>query len=316
MVGVWHTDLPRNQNGSLSSPILFSDATANPDILRRVLGEEVTDITPRKAIRHHKRVLQIPLDIKRTTKSSTFLQSVRGILLTFPNKQRVGLIGHRPHVQVIDQLGAMLRPRIVKTTYFGSGDDRASNAWLEENLDLLLVIGTPRIAPADLRTRMIQLGLDSVPAARWVNRYWRGRTEHGEPIEVVTRQYDHPLWQEVYEYDLRATLFQALGRARTILPNGMDALIISCEPLGLPLADQTIPQISASLEKALDVVVRQTSLEVINLPQLLMHGLSVKVRRAREIIAELIDLAVLQRLARGSYRLAPSWDNQPDASAP
>ena len=316
VVGVWHTDLPRNQNGSLSSPILFSDATANPDILRRVLGEEVTDITPRKAIRHHKRVLQIPLDIKRTTKSSTFLQSVRGILLTFPNKQRVGLIGHRPHVQVIDQLGAMLRPRIVKTTYFGSGDDRASNAWLEENLDLLLVIGTPRIAPADLRTRMIQLGLDSVPAARWVNRYWRGRTEHGEPIEVVTRQYDHPLWQEVYEYDLRATLFQALGRARTILPNGMDALIISCEPLGLPLADQTIPQISASLEKALDVVVRQTSLEVINLPQLLMHGLSVKVRRAREIIAELIDLAVLQRLARGSYRLAPSWDNQPDASAP
>ena len=37
---------------------LFSDATANPDILRRVLGEEVVDITPRKAIRHQKRVLQ------------------------------------------------------------------------------------------------------------------------------------------------------------------------------------------------------------------------------------------------------------------
>ena len=195
--------------------------------------------------------------------------------------------------------------------YFGSGDDRASNAWLEENLDLLLVIGTPRIAPADLRTRMIQLGLGSVPAARWVNRYWRGRTEHGEPIEVVTRQYDHPLWQEVYEYDLRATLFQALGRARTILPNGMDALIISCEPLGLPLANQTVPQVSGSLEKALDIIVKQPSLEVINLPQLLMQLLGVKVRRARGIIAELIDLAVLQRLARGSYRLAPPWDNQP-----
>jgi len=66
----------------------------------------------------------------------------------------------------------------------------------------------------------------------------------------------------------------------------------------------------------LEIIVKQTSLEVINLPQLLMQLLGVKVRRARELVAELIDLAVLQRLARGSYRLAPPWDNQPDASAP
>jgi hypothetical protein len=173
IVGVWAMDLPRDAQGHLKCPVVFADGTADAELLTAIIGETVTDITPSGRICPAKRVVQIPLDIKRGTRAEAFLEMVRGIMVANPTKKRIGIICHSNHHRALSHLGTTLKNRIVKSTYFGSGEDRASNEWVELGLDLLLVVGTPRIGPGDVRTRMIQLGLDQkAPShSKWVSRW-------------------------------------------------------------------------------------------------------------------------------------------------
>lgn len=310
LVGVWETQLPRDENGQLTSAIVLADATANSEILSQLIDEPVIDITPQGSVRHQKRVMQIPRDIKRGTTVDVFLKEVRGILIANPNKARVGLIGHSNHVRSLSKLGTTLGRKIIKSSYFGSGDDRASNEWKELGLDLLLVVGTPRIGPSDVRTRMIQLGLDDeAPASsEWISRWWRGKTESGDYLEVRTSKYADPIWQTVYELDVRATLIQSLGRARAILSDGMDALVVTCEPLGLSLCDDPVVSVNSTLSQALDVVC-EGNLEGAPLRQLLMERLGVSRRTAFSLIGELQDIGVLIKLKRGRYQLHDTWSH-------
>ncbi|QDU94126.1 primase alpha helix C-terminal domain-containing protein [Lignipirellula cremea] len=311
VVGVWQTELPVDKNGSLNTTVLLSDATADSTLLRRVLGKELIDITPAVTVRRQRRVVQVPLDVKRSTTSGSFLKILRGLLLAFPDKRRVGVISHRPHVQAIADLGATLRARIVKFSYFGSGEDRASNEWLEEGLDLLLVVGTPRISPADIRTRMIQFGVEAHAPARseWKKRYWRGRTETGEFVDVVTRCYDDPTWQQTYEYDVQATLNQALGRARSILSEGMDAVVVTCEPLQLPLYDESLIEASDVVEEALDLFAKPSfSQDALNW-QVLAEQLHLKQRTAKALLNELLCLGIVVKEKKGKYRLHKNWSS-------
>lgn len=309
LVAVWQTELPCAADGTFSAPILLSDATADAQLLQLVLGTEVTDITPAATVRRQQRVVQVPMDVKRSTTAESFNKILRGLLVAFPEKRRIGVIGHRPHIQAIDELGPTFRQRIIKTTYFGSGQDRASNEWLEEELDLLVVIGTPRIAPVDIRTRMIQLDLDTntPPTAKWKNRYWRGRTETGAAIDIVTRRYDDASWQRAYEYDLRATLIQALGRARSILPHGMDAVVVTCEPLKLPIWNESLVEVSETVEKAIDFLMTTGVPSDLQLWSVLSSQLGLAERTAKQLVGELTSFGIIRKKKKGRYVVAPSW---------
>ena len=300
LVGVWATELPRDAQGHLKCPVVFADGTADTEILAAILSDTVIDITPAHRIRPAHRIVQIPLDIKRSTSAESFLEMVRGIMIANPTKKRIGVICHSNHHRALSKLGNTLKSRIVKSTYFASGEDRASNEWVELGLDLLLVVGTPRIGPGDVRTRMIQLGLDDkvTSCSKWITRWWQAKTEAGEPIIVKTRRYDHAVWQRVYEFDVQASLTQAIGRARAILPEGMDVIVVATEPLGLPLLDDAVVPIANTMETVIDLA-SQSWLTA----KLITEELHVSKRSAQYHLSLLQDLGVIMKRGRGRYYL-------------
>lgn len=316
LVGVWATALPRNANGRVKCPIVFADGTADAELLQMLIGDPVVDITPPGHIKPARRLVQIPIDIKRSTTAESFLETVRGIMIANPTKTRIGIICHSSHHKALSRLGKTLAKRIVKATYFGSGEDRASNEWLELGLDLLLVVGTPRIGPSDVQTRMIQLGLDrSAPSAsNWVPRWWQGKTENKDEIVVRTRKYAHPVWQRVYDFDVQGSLKQAIGRARSILPHGMDVMVVTCEPLGIPLADQSVIPVPKTTAACLDLLADGIDNA---LADYLATRLNLSRRAAFDQLSLLQRLGVLGKQQRGQYQLTTSWiadngvDNQP-----
>lgn len=307
LVGVWATGLPRDTQGRVKCPIVFADGTADAELLQMLVGEPVVDITPPGYITPARRLVQIPVDVKRATKAESFLEIVRGIMIADPSKKRVGIICHSNHYKALCRIGRTLETRVVKATYFGSGEDRASNEWLELGLDVLLVVGTPRIGPSDVRTRMIQLGLDrSAPSSsKWVPRWWQGRTKNGEEIVVRTRKYADPVWQRVYEYDVQSNLRQAIGRARAILPQGMDVIVATCEPMGLPLLDEAVVPVPKTTAKTLDLVVAGIEGP---LADQIGRKLQLSRRAAFDQISLLQRLGVIVKQRRGQYRLAAGWN--------
>lgn len=316
LVGVWATALPRNANGRVKCPIVFADGTADAEMLQLLIGEPVVDITPPGHVKPARRLVQIPVDVKRSTTAESFLEIVRGIMVANPTKKRIGIICHSSHHNALSRLGKTLANRIVKATYFGSGEDRASNEWLELGLDLLLVVGTPRIGPSDVRTRMIQLGLDrSAPSSsKWVSRWWQGKTENGDEIVIRTRKYADSVWERVYDYDVQAGLRQAIGRARAILPHGIDVFVVTCEPLGLPLADQSVIPVPKTTAACLDLLADGIDNA---LADYLATKLNLSRRAAFDQLSLLQRLGVLGKQRRGQYQLTTSWiadngvDNQP-----
>lgn len=318
LVGVWTTELPHDVNGQLKCPIVFADGTADAEILADIIGEPVIDITPAGRISPAKRIVQVPLDIKRSTSAESFLEIVRGIMIANPSKTRIGIICHSNHHRELPKLGKMLKSRIVKATYFASGEDRASNEWLELGLDLLLVVGTPRTGPGDVRTRMIQLGLDqkATSCSKWINRWWQGVTERGEPIVVKTRQYEDPIWQRAYEFDVQASLKQAIGRARAILPSGIDVIVVSTEPLDIPLLDETVVAVCKTWANVIDLA---SGCSDGITAALIMERLRESKRNAQYQLSVLQELGVITKRGRGRYYLTEPWSSpikHPSVSPP
>jgi hypothetical protein len=234
LVGVWK-NLP-----SENAVVLFSDATANRDDWEALLGRPVVDVTPVGRIAHEKRVVQFTIDLTRCAKPKRFLEIVRGALTEFPDARRVGVITHRTLLPELQNLSGAFEGRLgEKHAYFGSGSDRASNDW-HGCCDLILVVGTPRVSSEAVQRRLIQFG-DFASAGedgRWGDVRWRGRTEAGDEVIVVGRGYEHPAWERAHRSLVRAAIVQAVGRARTLLENGCDVVVISTEECGFPIADK------------------------------------------------------------------------------
>ncbi len=155
---------------------------------------------------------------------------------------------------------------------------------------------------------MIQLGLDDQGPAysKWVPRWWRGRTVRGETIDVRTSKYADPVWQQVYDLHVRDTLVQAMGRARAILPDGMEAMVVTCEPLGLSLSDEAVVTVNSTASRALDVVC-EGSTQSSQYYQLIMTSVGVGRRTAFKLLGELQELGVLNKVKRGCYQLHDAW---------
>lgn len=227
IVGIWKNLPPEN------AVVIFNDATANREDLEALLGRTVVDITPEGHLANQKRVVQFPIDLTRHASPTRFLAVLRGILIEFPAARQIGIITHRPLISAIKKLAEPFASRIVKSAYFGSGSDRASNDW-HKQCDLLVVAGTPRVPSEAVQRRMNQFGdFDSAGEdGRWGDRYWRGRTETGEEVTVAGRGYGHPGWERAHRSLVRAAAVQAIGRGRTLLESGCDVAVVSTEECG------------------------------------------------------------------------------------
>jgi hypothetical protein len=233
----------------------FCDATASAECLAALLTHPVNDMTPQGRLPLLKKAVQIPRDIKRSTAASTVKCLLRGVLAERPEFHRIGIICHRPHLNVVKDLGEGFERKVVKVTYFRSGEDRSSNAWQKE-CDLIIVAGTPRVpqsAIADYLVQTRQLSAASVEP-EWGEFHWHGLTESGESVTVSGSGYYDARWQRAHQDLVRAALVQAIGRGRGILADGCEVIVLSTEECGLRISDSEVDRLNEASLNILTVL--------------------------------------------------------------
>jgi len=275
--------------------VLFSDATTSREDMEMYIGRPVEDITPQGHVSRSKRVVQYPKDITRRTARNAFLAMLRAVMVRFPNARQVGIITHRTLTGHLPHIGDPFKPRIVKSTYFGSGQDRASNDWYGA-CDLIIVAGTPRVPTIMVQRRLIQFG-DFVAAGEnpdWGETFWRGQTESGQETTVSNRGYRHPLWMRAHRSLVRANLVQAVGRGRPILDAGCDVAVLSTEECGFPLADRAENPITETELNLLSVIGKLTLENLTSLEKLTSRELTLvcakSISKRRQAIADRMSI--------------------------
>ena len=319
LVGIWK-NLP-----SENAVVIFNDATANREDLEAMLGRPVIDITPSGHLANAKRVVQYPIDLTRHASPTRFLAVVRGILIEFRDARRVGVITHRPLIPALQKLADPFAGRIVKSAYFGSGADRASNDW-HERCDLVIVVGTPRVPGEAVQRRLCQLGdfNSAGQDGRWGEVRWRCWTESGKRLVVTGRGYDRDAWDRAYQSLVRAAIIQAAGRGRALLENGCDVVVISTEWCGFDFADGNADiEISESDSAVLTMLTDRTlSLKVISKEQRpiistaeIAHRLCLSPRETQRILTRLESRLLVCRVGeRGGWRMAAGSEPVPDVA--
>lgn len=274
------------------------------------------DATPTGCLARVKRVIQYPLDITRKMPPGRFVSIMRGLLAEHSRYQRVGVITHRTLESTLKKLGELFAGRVVKTSYFGSGADRASNDW-HERCDVVIVAGTPRVPTNAVRRRLIQFG-DIASAAEnggWGACHWKGMTESRREVLVEGRGYRHPAWERAHRGLVRAAIVQAAGRGRSLLETGCDVIVISTEECGLPLVNSTDVALSETEASTLAILsaYRHESLNSIQgscadaptpSTTAIANRLGMKERGTRKVLAGLESRGLVRRLGeRGGWML-------------
>jgi hypothetical protein len=261
LVAIWQTQLPAH------CPVWLNDATADLEEIQAICGLHVVDCTPAARAEQLKPILQIPVDVTKSTTPKVFVRTLRAVMdhEQFADAQKIGIICDRKFITAITgtaKNGAVLpeayRNRIAKVEHFRGGEGRGSNAWTTD-CDLLLIIGTPRVPPPVVRTRLIRMGLTQAAArpeswTAWGRDYWSGRNTDGKRVTVTTRNYRDHDWRHAHALIVAAELKQCFGRARSIRQHGIPAVILTTENLGLPLASFELKAVSEADEKVLRAV--------------------------------------------------------------
>lgn len=252
-VGCWRTALPFE-----SLPVVVCDATTTHEQLERLSGVEVQDITPTgEPVRVHP-ATQYVEDVTRATSPAVVASIIVGVCNAHPELERVAVLLLKPHWEAIfgsepveDLLPPDVRRRIVWDTFYGSGADRGSNI-VHNVAQMLLVIGTVRPRPADVRRRLIQWGLPvaaGLAAPQW-GSVSRSEVEKSavaggaERLGWNGRGYAEHDWQMAAESITLAATRQAVGRARGICADGIPVVVVSTEQLALPVYPGTaLPRI-------------------------------------------------------------------------
>jgi hypothetical protein len=233
----------------------FNDSTSTQDRLEMILGHTVHDKTPEARIECQRKRVQILRDITRGTSKRIFANILRGVLADRPQFQRVGVICLRPHIATARALGDDFDRRIVKLTYFGSGEDRSSNDWYGQ-CEIIIIAGTPRIPPAAIAAYLVQVGETSAACKEpeWGTIYWDGQTESGEALKVKSRGYHDEAWRRAHRDLVRAQLVQAIGRGRGILEIGCEVIVLSSEECGLTISDAGFGGINDTATKVIQAM--------------------------------------------------------------
>jgi hypothetical protein len=240
VTGVGRTRLPY-------TTVVINDATADAGALADLFLDDrpFHVITPRGRLGRLHPVVQIvpAADVTRGRRPGPVADLLRGVLHGVPARYpRVGLLTHQNLLPpVLAGLGDC-RGRLTLASHFGGGLSRGSNAW-PAKCDALVTLGTPRVPPAAIRQHLLRLGKVAAAGlteaeAGWHQVYWTGRTLSGAERLVRTGRYRDPDWDAAYRALVCGELWQAVGRGRGILPEGMPVYVVTTESLGdIPLAD-------------------------------------------------------------------------------
>jgi hypothetical protein len=250
----WRVDLA-------GKAVVLLDGTADLDQLGKLAGEPVKDITPAGRLENVHAVTQRPSSIAKHTSPGRVASIVAAVLDDLEGYERVGIIGHKRHVSALmgdgdNALPPAARARIAKASWFGHGPDRASNEW-HVSCDVLVVIGTPRPNPGSIRRRLVVQGdieAAAMPDGDWCDGTWSATTVDGDAVTLVSRGYRHPTWRAAHQSMVRAALRQAIGRARAGLVEGIPAVVVADEPLGLPVDRRPLLVRRRTAQRVLDAM--------------------------------------------------------------
>jgi len=256
--GAWRTRLAADR---ISYQLL--DATTQAEDVAAAAGLPVSDITPQGHLPKSHPVIQIPLSVTASTSAAKVAGIVRGLMDRHPQFQRWGVIGFRDHIEAMlgegaDLLDADTRGLIAKHCYFWEGPDRASNDW-HQVCDVVLVLGVPRPNPMAIRERLLLLGLDdaaTMPDPVWGDIHWQATTTEGGTVTVPGRGYHDASWRRAHRAICQAQLLQAMGRSRSIMPNGVPCLVVADEPTGAAVDTRPIQTLPAAIQRVISLLTR------------------------------------------------------------
>jgi len=237
----------------------FEDATAKVERLNQLIDAPVVDRTPAGRLERLHKAVQVPQDVKITTRGKTVRGLIRGVLADHPDAQRVGIICHQEHKPELDKLSPEFRDRIVMVEHYRSGQDRSSNAWIEL-CDLLIVAGTPRIPPAAVREYLCQIGEIDAAAIEpeWGELPWQATTEAGETAVVPCPGYQDERWRRAHDELVRSAIVQAVGRGRGFQADGIPVVVLSNAECGLLLSDSPLVPVNDQDSNLLDQLTKLT----------------------------------------------------------
>lgn len=267
VVGYWRVHLPADR-----LPVFVTDATCDGTQLEQLVGRwvdpsgkvdghyTVEDITPTGRLELLQTVEHYPVDISRSTSPRKVAAIITGIVRARPHRQRVGLVllkthydrllcpGDEPHLLPID-----VWDRVEVASYHGSGTDRGSNRF-HKRCDLLIVIGTHRPPPREIRRRLVQLGeLEAANAlGTWGSIERHAVAPDGTLTTYRGRGYAEEVWARAADSLTRATMRQSGGRGRPYNPDGCDVVICTTEGLGFPVVD---PELLPVADERVDRVI-------------------------------------------------------------
>ena len=225
-------------------PVIFQDATSSAKRIGELARQTIQDITPKGRLPRMTRITQVPVDISKRQNPDIAEAWLRGTMAKYADRNRIGVIGHKKHLESMfgvegpkpkaGTLDEQTRARICKWSYWGKGDERASNDWLE--CDLIIIIGTPRVSPVVLGQRLITAGKITAAADPEQGSFgefqWTGKTRSGMERTVPHSAPIDPDWRAEYEAQTTAHLLQAIGRGRAVLGHeGVEVVVISTVPL-------------------------------------------------------------------------------------
>ncbi len=236
-------------------PVWLCDATADPEILARIVPG-LADRTPLMHVQSHHSVLQVPeYDIsrsQRTGPNSTIGKAVRHVLRSYPNKQNICVFCHSNHLEGIR---SQLPVRVTSRNYFHSAVARGSNSLFGQH-DLLVILGTPRAGgPRSVVDRLIQIGdIDAInEPSEWGSQSFQ-ITDRTRATRVIrSSRYGHPLWNAAYNSIVEAELKQIVGRARPVLFEGSDVVVVSSHLICTEFLEHSELSLTASEDRVWQV---------------------------------------------------------------
>ncbi len=310
--------LTRRNLPSRKATVWLSDATADRELLEFATGLEIEDATPEGHLELSRNVIQFPVDITRKASRKRFRGLLRGVLASRLDCCRAGVITHSTLTSAAKSLGPLFKDRVAMVEYFGSGEDRASNRWLRSGCDLLIVAGTPRVDELEIKKLLHRVGhLDALNrGGDWGELTWQGFTESGRPRIVKGRGYRDSVWRQVHRAKVRAAIVQAAGRARALLETGCDAVILSTEECGFPVAEveaELVPvteseaSILTELKAVVSLILKRGNRRCAT-TQDVAERCGLSVRQTRDWLSRLESRGLVERIGeRSGWRLVKAW---------
>ena len=248
IIAVGETKMPED------AEIWVTDATARYSQICSIFPR-AENRTPQTKIQLQHPIQQVPIDVCKSSDVEDVSKLLKRLLAQYCRGDRVGLITHQEFLPDMLHLTSDERNHIAMSSYFGAGDDVGSNYWYKE-CDKLLILGTPRTALCDVKSRGIQGGHADFDHRHKHGNFgsykWKGEMSDGRKANVPALRYKRKGWTTIGEELVQDKLNQAAGRGRGFLKDGIPVIIVTTEPMGHPLLE--LPQRPKKLQPVFEAI--------------------------------------------------------------